>query len=86
MTDLLFKYRYHGIEVVKACIEAGADHVDISGEPQYLEETQMLFNESAKEKSVHVIGSCGFDSIPAEMGTIYIQDKFGGLSVIYNIV
>ena len=30
----LFQYRFYGEQVVKACIENGAHHLDISGEPQ----------------------------------------------------
>ena len=30
-------YRHWGEQVVKACIEAGTHHVDVSGEPQYME-------------------------------------------------
>ena len=31
-----------------ACVQAGANHVDISGEPQYLEKMQLKYNEEAK--------------------------------------
>ncbi|KAL7637794.1 UNVERIFIED_CONTAM: hypothetical protein RMT77_011406 [Armadillidium vulgare] len=71
-------YRFYGLKVVEACIEGGADHVDISGEPQYLEEVQLLHSEKAKEKGIHVVGSCGFDSVPADMGTIFLQNNFEG--------
>lgn len=78
------QYRYYGEKVVSACIEAGADHVDISGEPQYLEQAQLNFSEQAREKGVHVVGSCGFDSVPAELGTLYLQEIFPGKSYIFS--
>ena len=40
--------RFFGEQVVAACVEAGANHVDISGEPQYLEKMQLKYNEEAK--------------------------------------
>ncbi|KAK5967588.1 hypothetical protein GCK32_020801, partial [Trichostrongylus colubriformis] len=43
-------YRLYGEVVVKAAVENGASHVDISGEPAFLEKMQMLYGEKAKEK------------------------------------
>lgn len=71
-------YRFHGEKVVRSCIEGGASHLDISGEPQYLEKMQLMYNNKAKESGVYVIGACGFDSIPAEMGVVFSQNKFQG--------
>ncbi|RUS75727.1 hypothetical protein EGW08_016509 [Elysia chlorotica] len=69
-------YRFYGEPVVKACIENGAHHLDISGEPQYLETMQLLYHSKAKENDVLIIGATGFDSVPAESGILYLQDKF----------
>uniref|UniRef100_A0A672VCW2 Saccharopine dehydrogenase-like oxidoreductase n=1 Tax=Strigops habroptila TaxID=2489341 RepID=A0A672VCW2_STRHB len=71
-------YRFFGEPVVKACVENGASHIDISGEPQFLEGMYLKYNEKAAEKGVYVIGSCGFDSIPADMGVLYTRDKLKG--------
>ncbi|KAK6182531.1 hypothetical protein SNE40_010193 [Patella caerulea] len=71
-------YRFHGEQVVKACIEAKASHIDISGEPQFLEKVQLLYHAKAKEAGVYVVGSCGFDSVPADMGTVYTKNNFPG--------
>jgi len=71
-------YRFYGEQVVKACIEGGSHHLDISGEPQYLEKMQLLYNSKAEENGVFVIGAVGFDSIPAEMGMLYNQKQFAG--------
>uniref|UniRef100_A0A8B9UV27 Saccharopine dehydrogenase-like oxidoreductase n=1 Tax=Anas zonorhyncha TaxID=75864 RepID=A0A8B9UV27_9AVES len=71
-------YRFFGEPVVKACVENGASCIDISGEPQFLEGMYLKYNEKAAEKGVYVIGSCGFDSIPADMGVLYTRDKLKG--------
>jgi len=57
-------YRFWGEMVVEACIEEGAHHLDISGEPQFLEKVQLLYHKKAEEKGVYVVGACGWDSIP----------------------
>jgi short subunit dehydrogenase-like uncharacterized protein len=71
-------YRHWGEQVVKACIEAGTHHVDVSGEPQYMETMQLKYNDQARQKGIYIVSACGFDSIPAEMGTIFLQEKFNG--------
>ncbi|XP_074078943.1 saccharopine dehydrogenase-like oxidoreductase [Macrotis lagotis] len=71
-------YRFYGEPVVKACIENGASCIDISGEPQFLEEMYWKYNERAAEKGVYIIGSSGFDSIPADMGVLYTRNKLKG--------
>uniref|UniRef100_A0A3Q2GFU3 Saccharopine dehydrogenase-like oxidoreductase n=1 Tax=Cyprinodon variegatus TaxID=28743 RepID=A0A3Q2GFU3_CYPVA len=71
-------YRFFGEPVVKACVENGAHHIDICGEPQFLEGMQLNYSQQAAEKGVFVIGSCGFDSIPADMGVLYTRDQFRG--------
>uniref|UniRef100_A0A8C5GNI9 Saccharopine dehydrogenase-like oxidoreductase n=1 Tax=Gouania willdenowi TaxID=441366 RepID=A0A8C5GNI9_GOUWI len=71
-------YRFYGEPVVKACVENGAHHIDICGEPQFLEGMQFKYNSQAADSGVYVIGSCGFDSIPADMGVVFTRDQFMG--------
>ncbi|XP_057324003.1 saccharopine dehydrogenase-like oxidoreductase [Microplitis mediator] len=71
-------YRFYGEPVVKACIAAGTHHVDVSGEPQYMEKIQLEYSKAAQEAGVYIISACGFDSIPCDLGIIFIQQKFGG--------
>ncbi|XP_059841566.1 saccharopine dehydrogenase a, tandem duplicate 1 [Hypanus sabinus] len=71
-------YRFFGEPVVKACVENGTHCVDISGEPQFLEGMQLKYDKEAAEKGVYVVGSCGFDSIPADMGVLYTRDQLKG--------
>lgn len=71
-------YRFYGEPVVKACIENGTSCIDICGEPQFLEQMQAKYHEKAAEKGVYIIGSSGFDSIPADLGVIYTRNKMNG--------
>ncbi|XP_076046939.1 saccharopine dehydrogenase-like oxidoreductase isoform X2 [Oratosquilla oratoria] len=71
-------YTRYGECVVRACISKGASHVDISGEPQFLEGMQLEYNEAAREAGVHIVGACGYDSIPVEMGINHMIQNFEG--------
>uniref|UniRef100_A0A4W5JUD3 Saccharopine dehydrogenase NADP binding domain-containing protein n=1 Tax=Hucho hucho TaxID=62062 RepID=A0A4W5JUD3_9TELE len=62
--------------VVRACI-------DFSGEPQFLERIQLDHLSRAVDSGVCVIGSCGFDSIPADMSILYTRDQFKGRESSY---
>ncbi|XP_077520908.1 saccharopine dehydrogenase-like oxidoreductase isoform X1 [Amblyomma americanum] len=67
-------YRFFGRQVVKACVDSGTHHIDISGEPQYLEQMRVDFHDEASEKGVVILSACGFDSIPAEMMRQHFHD------------
>lgn len=45
---------------------------------QFLEGMYLKYNDKAAEKGVYVIGSCGFDSIPADLGILYTRDSLKG--------
>uniref|UniRef100_H2ZGE7 Saccharopine dehydrogenase-like oxidoreductase n=1 Tax=Ciona savignyi TaxID=51511 RepID=H2ZGE7_CIOSA len=71
-------YRFFGEAVVKACVEAKTNYVDISGEPQFLENMQLKYDESAKRAGILIVGACGFDSIPSDLGAVYMKQQFQG--------
>uniref|UniRef100_A0A8C5BE28 Saccharopine dehydrogenase-like oxidoreductase n=1 Tax=Gadus morhua TaxID=8049 RepID=A0A8C5BE28_GADMO len=75
---LSLQYRFYGEPVVKACIENGAHCIDICGEPQFLERMQCEYHSQALERGIYVIGSCGFDSIPADLGVLYTERQLKG--------
>lgn len=72
-------YRFFGEPVVRACLEAGTHQVDVSGEPQYMETMQLKYNKQAQERKVFIISSCGFDSIPSDLGVVFIEKNFDGV-------
>jgi len=71
-------YRFSGEQIVKACVEKGTHHVDLSGEPQFLETMQLKYNEEAEKKGIYIIGSCGFDSIPSDLGQMVVHRGMDG--------
>ncbi|KJE89474.1 saccharopine dehydrogenase [Capsaspora owczarzaki ATCC 30864] len=83
--DCVGPYRFYGEQVVKACIDAGTDFLDVSGEPQYLETIALKYHKQAEEKGVIVVNTCGFDSIPADLGTAFAVQQFGTPELVSNI-
>lgn len=59
-------------------INAGTHHVDVSGEPQFMERMQLEYNDLAREKGVYIVSACGFDSIPADLGMVFLEKHFDG--------
>ncbi|XP_018580098.1 saccharopine dehydrogenase-like oxidoreductase [Anoplophora glabripennis] len=71
-------FRFLGEPVVKACIAAGTDHVDISAEPQFMEKLELELNDAAREKGVYAVTACGFDCVPSDLGVVFLQKQFKG--------
>lgn len=71
-------YRLYGEAVVKAAVENGTSHIDISGEPAFLEKVQLNYHQKAKENGCYIVGACGWDSIPCDLGVAFLKNNFGG--------
>ncbi|XP_043483926.1 saccharopine dehydrogenase-like oxidoreductase [Leptopilina heterotoma] len=71
-------YRFYGEVVIKACLAAKTHHVDVSGEPQFMERMQLEYNKAAQEAGIYIISACGFDSIPCDLGIVCTQKNFEG--------
>ena len=48
-------YRFLGERVVRACVDSGASHIDISGEEQFIASMHLKYDDRAKEKGCYVI-------------------------------
>lgn len=74
-------YQLYGEPVVAACIETGTDYVDLCGEPGWMHEMIAKYESKAQASGARIVFSCGFDSIPFDMGVWFLQDeakkKFG---------
>ncbi|CAF1028719.1 unnamed protein product, partial [Didymodactylos carnosus] len=69
-------YRLYGEPVVQACLNAKTNYIDVSGEPQFLETIQLKYNDKAEKEGVAIVGSCGFDSVIADMGVETIRREY----------
>ncbi|EJD75824.1 saccharopine dehydrogenase [Loa loa] len=78
IVNVVGPYRLYGEAVVKAAVENGASYVDISGEPAFLESMQMKYSDIAQKKGLYVVGACGWDSIPCDLGVNFLKEKFSG--------
>eukprot|EP01135_Chromosphaera_perkinsii_P009716 Nk52_evm1s1851 gene=Nk52_evmTU1s1851 len=71
-------YRFFGEPVAIACIEGGCHYVDLCGEPAFMEKLYLDYNDKAVQNGVLLVNSCGFDSIPADLGVLHNIEQFSG--------
>jgi short subunit dehydrogenase-like uncharacterized protein len=74
-------YQLYGSDLVAACAELGTDYVDLSGEPLWMYRMINDYQDAAVASGARIVHSCGFDSLPFDLGVLYLQDaardKFG---------
>jgi short subunit dehydrogenase-like uncharacterized protein len=58
----------YGEPVVAACVDAGTDYIDITGEPEFVDRIWLAHHDRARRAGVRLVHCCGFDSIPADLG------------------
>lgn len=68
-------YALYGSLLVKLCAELGTDYVDLTGEVPWMREMIDTYSEAAKNSGARIVHSCGFDSIPSDMGVYYAQQQ-----------
>ena len=61
-------YAKYGTSIVRACAEQGTDYVDLTGEVLFVRHCADHWDEVAKESGARIVNSCGFDSIPSDLG------------------
>ena len=74
-------YSLYGTKLVKLCIENNTNYCDITGEAHWIRTLIDSFHKEAKSKKIKIVNSCGFDSIPSDMGVYFIQNK---IKKVYN--
>jgi len=68
-------YALYGEPLVKACSQTGTDYVDLCGEPIWMRQMIEKYETKAMESGARIVFSCGFDSIPSDLGILFLQDK-----------
>jgi short subunit dehydrogenase-like uncharacterized protein len=66
-------YQLYGDDLVAACAAAGTDYVDLCGEPAWMREMIDKHGETARASGARIVFSCGFDSIPFDLGVLFLQ-------------
>ena len=67
-------YQLYGEKIVKTCISNGTDYVDLCGEPGFMHKIISECSAEAKETGARIVFSCGFDSIPFDLGVLFVQE------------
>ena len=68
-------YQLYGNDIVSACVKSGIDYVDLCGEPGWMHEKINELTETARETGSRIVFSCGFDSIPFDLGVLFLQNE-----------
>jgi short subunit dehydrogenase-like uncharacterized protein len=61
-------YARYGLPLVRACAEAGTHYADVTGEVLFVRDAVDAAHETAERTGTRVVNSCGFDSIPSDLG------------------
>ena len=73
-------YLKYGEPLIKYCAQNGTDYVDLTGEAIFIKDMLDKYQDTAKQSGARIVNSCGFDSIPSDLGVYFTQqqalDKF----------
>jgi short subunit dehydrogenase-like uncharacterized protein len=68
-------YQLYGSELVAACAASGTDYLDLCGEPVWMRQMIEAHEATAKSSGARIVFSCGFDSLPFELGAFVVQEE-----------
>ena len=66
-------YQLYGGELLAACVASGTAYVDLCGEPNWMHDMIAAHHDAAKASGARIVFSCGFDSIPFDLGVWCVQ-------------
>jgi short subunit dehydrogenase-like uncharacterized protein len=69
-------YAKYGSELVRACAEHGTHYCDLAGEVQWMRRMIDAHHARARASGARIVHTCGFDSIPSDLGTWALQQAF----------
>jgi short subunit dehydrogenase-like uncharacterized protein len=70
-------YLLHGEPLVAACAAAGTDYVDLTGEPEFVDQMYLEHHDQAVATGARIVHACGFDSIPHDLGAWFTVQELG---------
>ncbi len=68
-------YILYGDALVAACAAAGTDYVDLTGEPEFVDRMWLRHHAQAEHSGARIVHSCGFDSIPYDLGVLHTVNQ-----------
>lgn len=66
-------YAKYGSELVAACVEHQVHYCDLTGEVQWMRRMIDKHHEAAVANGTKIVHTCGFDSIPSDIGVYFVQ-------------
>ena len=66
-------YAKYGSPLVAACVKNGTHYCDLAGEPQWIRKMIDEHHDAAIASGARIVHSCGFDSIPMDIGVWFLQ-------------
>lgn len=83
-------YARYGLPVVEACARAGTHYADLTGEVLFVRESIDRFHELARGSGARIVHSCGYDSIPSDLGVLMLhrraaEEGAGGLTDVQHV-
>jgi short subunit dehydrogenase-like uncharacterized protein len=67
-------YQLYGNDLIAACVASGTDYFDLCGEPIWMRQMIDKHEAAAKASGARIVFSCGFDSLPFELGVFFCQE------------
>jgi short subunit dehydrogenase-like uncharacterized protein len=80
VTTTVGPYRRYGMPLVEACAAAGTHYADLTGETLFMRDTIKRFDAPARATGARLVHSCGFDSIPSDIGVLALHEEAGELT------
>jgi short subunit dehydrogenase-like uncharacterized protein len=68
-------YQFYGEGLLAACVASGTDYFDLCGEPVWMRQMIDKYEGEAKASGARIMFSCGYDSVPFELGTFFVQEE-----------
>ena len=68
-------YALYGDMLVDACAEHGTHYCDLAGEVQWMRRVIDRNQSVAEQSGARIVHSCGFDSIPSDLGVQFLQEQ-----------
>ena len=68
-------YLLLGTGLAAACADAGTDYLDVTGEPEFVDRVYLDCHERAMATGARLVHSCGFDSVPHDMGAYFTVSR-----------
>jgi short subunit dehydrogenase-like uncharacterized protein len=68
-------YARFGSKLVAACVHHGTHYCDLTGEVQWMRRMIDTHHQRARDTGARIVHTCGFDSIPSDLGTLLLQQE-----------